>query len=110
MMYHGEYLECCLPFQCPGGTDNLWEMVAVIKGMDDTLLSEKYSKGIMHMKHLTMFKAVSYILLLQPIGGHKVSMLTQIYQHKPSRKIKWLSAMIKQQKKGWLYMTPKCPY
>ena len=44
--------------QCPGGTENLWELVAVTKGLDDSLLSSKYSKGIMHMKHLTMFQAV----------------------------------------------------
>lgn len=46
-------------FQPPTGADNLWELVSVAKGLDDSLLSERYKKGIMHVKHLTKFKAVS---------------------------------------------------
>ncbi|XP_052276761.1 WD repeat-containing protein 17-like isoform X3 [Dreissena polymorpha] len=42
-------------FLAPAGSDNLWELVSVVKGMDDTMLSENYSKGIMHAKHLVKF-------------------------------------------------------
>ncbi|WAQ98157.1 WDR17-like protein [Mya arenaria] len=37
------------------GTDNLWELVAVETGLDDSMLSSNYSKGIMHVKHLVKF-------------------------------------------------------
>ena len=47
------------PFQPPTGADNLWELVSVSRGMDDSLLSQRYKRGIMHVKHLTKFKAVS---------------------------------------------------
>lgn len=43
----------------PGGSHNLWNMVAVINGQDDSLLPQSYSQGIMHMKHLIRFKTVS---------------------------------------------------
>ncbi|XP_021348279.1 WD repeat-containing protein 17-like [Mizuhopecten yessoensis] len=43
-------------FSQPCGTKNLWELVSVVKGMDDTFLSQHYSKGIMHCKHLLKFK------------------------------------------------------
>lgn len=45
--------------QQPAGSNNLWDLVSVVQGMDDALLGENYSKGIMHVKHLTKFKAVS---------------------------------------------------
>ncbi|KAJ8298038.1 hypothetical protein KUTeg_024569 [Tegillarca granosa] len=44
-------------FSQPVGTDNLWELVSVVKGIDDTLLSQNYSQGIMHVKHLTKYKS-----------------------------------------------------
>ncbi|KAL3878905.1 hypothetical protein ACJMK2_031231 [Sinanodonta woodiana] len=44
-------------FLPPGGTTNLWELVSVVQGMDDTMLSQNYSKGIMHVKHLSKFKS-----------------------------------------------------
>ncbi|XP_069128955.1 WD repeat-containing protein 17-like [Argopecten irradians] len=40
----------------PRGTNNLWELVSVVKGLDDTFLSQHYGKGIMHCKHLLKFK------------------------------------------------------
>ncbi|XP_020931538.1 WD repeat-containing protein 17 isoform X5 [Sus scrofa] len=40
----------------PGGSDNLWNLVAVITGQDDSLLPQNYSKGIMHLKHLVKFR------------------------------------------------------
>ncbi|OWK00266.1 hypothetical protein Celaphus_00019228, partial [Cervus elaphus hippelaphus] len=43
-------------FQPPGGSDNLWTLVAVIKGQDDSLLPQNYCKGIMHLKHLIKFR------------------------------------------------------
>ncbi|NXO36731.1 WDR17 protein, partial [Locustella ochotensis] len=43
-------------FSPPGGSKNLWDLVAVIKGQDDSLLPQNYCKGIMHMKHLIRFK------------------------------------------------------
>uniref|UniRef100_A0A8C4TU78 WD repeat domain 17 n=1 Tax=Falco tinnunculus TaxID=100819 RepID=A0A8C4TU78_FALTI len=43
----------------PGGSKNLWDLVAVIKGQDDSLLPQNYCKGIMHMKHLIRFRMVS---------------------------------------------------
>ncbi|XP_053398741.1 WD repeat-containing protein 17-like [Mercenaria mercenaria] len=39
-------------FRAPAGTQNLWELVSVVKGLDDTLLSPNYKKGILHVKHL----------------------------------------------------------
>ncbi|XP_029434040.1 WD repeat-containing protein 17 isoform X3 [Rhinatrema bivittatum] len=47
------FSECLSP---PGGSRNLWELVAVLKGQDDSLLPQNYCKGIMHMKHLVRFK------------------------------------------------------
>uniref|UniRef100_A0A674H3T5 WD repeat domain 17 n=1 Tax=Taeniopygia guttata TaxID=59729 RepID=A0A674H3T5_TAEGU len=43
-------------FSPPGGSKNLWDLVAVIKGQDDSLLPQNYCKGIMHMKHLVRFR------------------------------------------------------
>lgn len=48
----------CRP-QPPGGSSNLWDLVFVINGQDDSLLPASYSKGVMHMKHLVKFKTVS---------------------------------------------------
>nr|XP_060635588.1 WD repeat-containing protein 17 [Anolis sagrei ordinatus] len=45
--------ECVSP---PGGSKNLWDLVAVIKGQDDSMLPQNYCKGIMHMKHLIRFR------------------------------------------------------
>ncbi|XP_066535677.1 WD repeat-containing protein 17 isoform X2 [Hoplias malabaricus] len=47
------FSECFSP---PGGSQNLWDLVAVINGQDDSLLPQNYSEGIMHMKHLVRFK------------------------------------------------------
>ncbi|XP_077648726.1 WD repeat-containing protein 17 isoform X6 [Urocitellus parryii] len=47
------FSECLSP---PGGSDNLWNLVAVIKGQDDSLLPQSYCKGIMHLKHLIKFR------------------------------------------------------
>ncbi|KAM6972140.1 WD repeat-containing protein 17 [Aplochiton taeniatus] len=47
------FSECFSP---PGGSHNLWDLVSVINGQDDSLLPQSYSKGIMHMKHLLRFK------------------------------------------------------
>ncbi|KAK3100008.1 hypothetical protein FSP39_013425 [Pinctada imbricata] len=43
-------------FGTPNGTANLWELVLVNKGIADTLLSDNYKNGIVHVKHLTKFK------------------------------------------------------
>ena len=50
---------CVFVFQSPGGTKNLWELVYVVNGQDDSLLPDDYSQGIMHSKHLVKFTAVS---------------------------------------------------
>ncbi|KAM5277830.1 WD repeat-containing protein 17 isoform 6-T11 [Hipposideros larvatus] len=47
------FSKCLSP---PGGTDNLWNLVAVIRGQDDSLLPQNYCKGIMHLKHLIKFR------------------------------------------------------
>ncbi|XP_052537528.1 WD repeat-containing protein 17 isoform X1 [Tympanuchus pallidicinctus] len=47
------FSECFSP---PGGSKNLWNLVAVIKGQDDSLLPQNYCKGIMHVKHLVRFR------------------------------------------------------
>ncbi|XP_013910742.1 PREDICTED: WD repeat-containing protein 17 isoform X1 [Thamnophis sirtalis] len=47
------FSECLSP---RGGSKNLWDLVAVIKGQDDSLLPQNYCKGIMHMKHLVKFR------------------------------------------------------
>uniref|UniRef100_A0AAY5KXC0 WD repeat domain 17 n=1 Tax=Esox lucius TaxID=8010 RepID=A0AAY5KXC0_ESOLU len=47
------FSECFSP---PGGSHNLWDLVSVINGQDDSLLPSSYGKGIMHMKHLVRFK------------------------------------------------------
>lgn len=36
----------------------MWNLVAVIKGQDDSLLPQNYCKGIMHLKHLIKFRTV----------------------------------------------------
>ncbi|CAN0052273.1 unnamed protein product [Bubo scandiacus] len=51
------FSECFSP---PGGSKNLWDLVAVIKGQDDSLLPQHYCKGIMHMKHLIRFRMVKW--------------------------------------------------
>lgn len=48
----------CFYSQHPAGTSNLWELVSVVMGLDDSLLSANYSKGIMHVRHLSRVKAV----------------------------------------------------
>nr|XP_045011862.1 WD repeat-containing protein 17 isoform X4 [Jaculus jaculus] len=40
----------------PSGSDNLWNLVSVVKGLDDSLLPQNYCKGIMHLKHLIKFR------------------------------------------------------
>lgn len=50
---------CVCVRQPPGGSSNLWDLVSVINGQDDSLLPASYSKGVMHMKHLLKFKTVS---------------------------------------------------
>ncbi|XP_064418269.1 WD repeat-containing protein 17 isoform X3 [Latimeria chalumnae] len=47
------FSECLSP---PCGSKNLWDIVAVLTGQDDSLLPQNYCKGIMHMKHLIRFK------------------------------------------------------
>ncbi|XP_062905536.1 WD repeat-containing protein 17 isoform X1 [Mobula hypostoma] len=47
------FSECFSP---PGGSKNLWDLVAVLTDQDDSLLPQNYCKGIMHMKHLVRFK------------------------------------------------------
>ncbi|KAL3067639.1 hypothetical protein OYC64_017378 [Pagothenia borchgrevinki] len=47
------FSECFSP---PGGSSNLWDLVSVISGQDDSLLPPSYSGGVMHMKHLLKFK------------------------------------------------------
>uniref|UniRef100_H2TK73 WD repeat domain 17 n=1 Tax=Takifugu rubripes TaxID=31033 RepID=H2TK73_TAKRU len=47
------FSECFSP---PGGSSNLWNLVSVINGQDDSLLPASYNKGVMHMKHLLKFK------------------------------------------------------
>ncbi|XP_029356103.1 WD repeat-containing protein 17 [Echeneis naucrates] len=47
------FSECFSP---PGGSCNLWDLVSIINGQDDSLLPASYSKGVMHMKHLLKFK------------------------------------------------------
>lgn len=47
-----------LLLQPPGGSSNLWDLVSVINGQDDSLLPGSYSRGVMHMKHLLKFKTV----------------------------------------------------
>lgn len=49
---------CAVQVQPPGGSSNLWNLVSVINGQDDSLLPASYSKGVMHMKHLLKFKTV----------------------------------------------------
>ncbi|XP_041912815.1 WD repeat-containing protein 17 isoform X4 [Alosa alosa] len=47
------FSECFSP---PGGSHNLWNLVAVINGQDDSLLPQSYGQDLMHMKHLIRFK------------------------------------------------------
>ncbi|XP_061131267.1 WD repeat-containing protein 17-like isoform X4 [Syngnathus typhle] len=57
------FSECCSP---PGGSSNLWDLVSVINGQDDSLLPGSYSKGVMHMKHLLKFKTWEKALAVAP--------------------------------------------
>nr|XP_054754623.1 WD repeat-containing protein 17-like [Lytechinus pictus] len=57
-------------FASPGDTANLWELVSIINGQDDSLLPEDYSKGIMHKKHLIKFRSSeAKELELAKLGG-----------------------------------------
>lgn len=53
------------PIQHANGVTNLWDLVYVIQG-HDTLLSPAYAKGIVHRKHITIFKGVSIAFWLWP--------------------------------------------
>uniref|UniRef100_A0A8C5CQE9 WD repeat domain 17 n=1 Tax=Gadus morhua TaxID=8049 RepID=A0A8C5CQE9_GADMO len=53
-------------FSPPGGSNNLWDLVSVINGQDDSLLPPSYSKGVMHMKHLLRFKTWDKALSVAP--------------------------------------------
>ncbi|XP_033115625.1 WD repeat-containing protein 17-like [Anneissia japonica] len=44
-------------FMIPNGCQNLWELVSIVNGQDDSLLSGNYNKGILHTKHLLKFRA-----------------------------------------------------
>uniref|UniRef100_A0A672N444 WD repeat-containing protein 17-like n=1 Tax=Sinocyclocheilus grahami TaxID=75366 RepID=A0A672N444_SINGR len=57
------FSECFSP---PGGSHNLWDLVAVINGQDDSLLPQNYGQGIMHMKHLVRFKTWEKALSVAP--------------------------------------------
>uniref|UniRef100_A0AAX7TL97 Gem-associated protein 5 TPR domain-containing protein n=1 Tax=Astatotilapia calliptera TaxID=8154 RepID=A0AAX7TL97_ASTCA len=57
------FSECFSP---PGGSSNLWDLVSVINGQDDSLLPASYSKGVMHMKHLLKFKTWEKALSVAP--------------------------------------------
>uniref|UniRef100_A0A4W6CYL3 WD repeat domain 17 n=1 Tax=Lates calcarifer TaxID=8187 RepID=A0A4W6CYL3_LATCA len=57
------FSECFSP---PGGSSNLWDLVSVIDGQDDSLLPASYSKGVMHMKHLLKFKTWEKALSVAP--------------------------------------------
>uniref|UniRef100_A0A3P8W9Z8 WD repeat domain 17 n=1 Tax=Cynoglossus semilaevis TaxID=244447 RepID=A0A3P8W9Z8_CYNSE len=57
------FSECFSP---PGGSSNLWDLVSVINGQDDSLLPCSYSKGVMHMKHLLKFKTWEKALAVAP--------------------------------------------
>uniref|UniRef100_A0A3Q2FKJ8 WD repeat domain 17 n=1 Tax=Cyprinodon variegatus TaxID=28743 RepID=A0A3Q2FKJ8_CYPVA len=57
------FSECFSP---PGGSGNLWDLVFVINGQDDSLLPASYSKGVMHMKHLVKFKTWEKALSVAP--------------------------------------------
>ncbi|XP_078252775.1 WD repeat-containing protein 17 isoform X1 [Rhinoraja longicauda] len=46
------FSECFSP---PGGSGNLWDLVSVLSGQDDSLLPPHYSHGIMHIKHLVCY-------------------------------------------------------
>ncbi|KAK0130633.1 WD repeat-containing protein 17 [Merluccius polli] len=59
-------------FSPPGGSNNLWDLVSVINGQDDSLLPPSYSKGVMHMKHLLRFKTMPRrltIVKMSKFGG-----------------------------------------
>lgn len=56
--HFGLFFACAVQLQPPGGSINLWNLVSVINGQDDSLLPASYSKGVMHMKHLLKFKTV----------------------------------------------------
>ncbi|XP_041358787.1 WD repeat-containing protein 17-like [Gigantopelta aegis] len=44
-------------FTQPAGSNNLWELVSVVRDDDSFVLSPTYKTGIVHMKHLTVYKA-----------------------------------------------------
>ncbi|XP_070554435.1 WD repeat-containing protein 17-like isoform X2 [Ptychodera flava] len=43
-------------FSPPGGAKNLWELVDIVNGQDTNMTTD-YKKGVLHMKHLTKYKA-----------------------------------------------------
>ncbi|ELT94041.1 hypothetical protein CAPTEDRAFT_222827 [Capitella teleta] len=44
-------------FLSSSGISNLWELVAIICGLEENLLSESYSRGIMHHSHICKYRA-----------------------------------------------------
>jgi len=57
-MHTNVSLHSAVWLQNPLGTSNLWELLNVSLGMNSFCLSPAYSKGIVHSKHITQFRAV----------------------------------------------------
>lgn len=71
-----------VPPQPPGGSSNLWDLVSVINGQDDSLLPATYSKGVMHMKHLLKFKTVSHSWkCVTCVKGHMIHTVPRTWAH-----------------------------
>jgi hypothetical protein len=64
------------------GARNLWELVDVVMGTDDMLLSNQYKSGIMHMKHITKYKAVSQHIHVQ-LFDYSDNIVSDFLYHKP---------------------------
>uniref|UniRef100_A0A8I3X2M5 WD repeat domain 17 n=1 Tax=Callithrix jacchus TaxID=9483 RepID=A0A8I3X2M5_CALJA len=76
------FSECLSP---PGGSDNVWNLVAVLKGQDDSLLPQNYCKGIMHLKHLVKFRTWDKALSIAP--GFSVKYWKKLMQRRADQLI-----------------------
>lgn len=69
----------------PGGSSNLWDLVSVLNGQDDSLLPASYSKGVMHMKHLLKFKTVCMSDSLVKRDKYHVDVFPSVKVRKPTQ-------------------------
>lgn len=79
------WMFCLMLCKPPGGSSNLWDLVSVLNGQDDSLLPASYSKGVMHMKHLLKFKTVCMSDSLVKREKYHVDVFPTVKVRKPTQ-------------------------